>query len=214
MADQVQGWVYAEEFSAIGQEAIDAATAYAHEVGLTPLSPATGATLRMIAGLLQARAVVEVSTGTGISALWMLAGMHPEGILTTIDEEVEHHRLAKRAFQTAGVRPTRARTISGRAYEVLPRLADGGYDLMFIDATPTEAADYADHALRLLRPGGALVVANSLWHGRVADPARRDEQTVAMRQLSKDLQERFPTALLPVGEGLTVALTGPPADRS
>lgn len=206
MADRVSSWVYAEEFATIPDPAFEQATTFAHEMGLEPLSPATGATLRMIAGLLQARAVVEVNTGTGVSGLWLLAGMHPDGILTTIDDEVEHHRYAKQAFATAGIPSTRTRTISGRAYEVLPRLADEAYDVVYIDAIPTQAADYTDHALRVLRDGGALIIANALWRGRVADPTKRDEQTVAMRQLSKALQEEFTTALLPVGEGLTVVI--------
>src|SRR5690625_635974 len=97
MADRVSSWVYAEEFAAIPDPALEQATTFAHEMGLEPLSPATGATLRMIAGLLKARAVVEVNTGTGVSGLWLLAGMHRDGILTTIDDEVEHHRSGKRA---------------------------------------------------------------------------------------------------------------------
>ena len=206
MPDRVQSWVYTEEFASIPDPALDEATAYAQEIGIDSLSPATGSALRMVAALLKARGVVEVNTGTGVSGLWLLAGMHPEGILTTIDEEVEHHRLAKKAFATAQIPSGRTRTISGRAYEVLPRLADGGYDLVFIDAMPTQAADFSEHALRILRPGGALVIANALWHNRVADPARRDEQTVAMRQLNKTLQEEYSTALLPVGEGLTVVV--------
>lgn len=204
--DRIQSWAYAEEFAAPQDEALQFAAARAQELGLDSLSPATGSTLRMITALLAARAVVEVNTGTGASGLWLLAGMHPEGILTTIDEEVEHHRHAKKAFSLAGVAATRTRTISGRAYEVLPRLADSAYDAVYVDAMATEATDYTEHAMRLLRPGGALIIANSLWRGRVADPTRRDEQTVAMRELSKNLREDHLTALLPVGEGLTVAL--------
>lgn len=206
MSERVNNWMYAEEFAEHPDPALEQATAYAHEVGLTPLSPATGATLRMIARLLDARAVVEVNTGTGVSGLWLLQGMNYSGVLTTIDEEVEHHRYAKRAFAAGEIPATRTRTISGRAHEVLPRLADGGYDLFFIDTAPRHALDYAEHAMRLLRPGGAIAVANTLWRGRVADPARRDEETVAMRTLSRDLSEEYPTTLIPVGEGLTVAI--------
>lgn len=206
MGDRAQSWVYSEEFSASTDPALEEATLHAHEMGLAPLSPATGATLRMVAGLLNARSVVETATETGVSGLWLLAGMHPDGVLTTIDDEVEHQRFAKQAFALAGIAPVRTRVISGRAYEVLPRLADGGYDLVLLNTMPTQALDFVEHALRLLRPGGGLVIANSLWHNRVANPARRDEQTVAMRQLSKNLNEEYPTVLLPVGEGLTVAI--------
>lgn len=206
MGDRIQSWVYTEEFSAPVDPAINEATLHAQEIGLTPISAATGATLRMLTGLLSARSVVEIATETGVSSLWLLAGMHPEGVLTTIDDEVEHQRFARQAFAAAGIPASRTRVISGRAYEVLPRLTDGGYDVVFLNTMPTQAQDYAEHALRLLRPGGGLVIANSLWHNRVADPARRDEQTVAMRQLSKNLNEEYPTVLLPVGDGLTVAI--------
>lgn len=149
-----------------------------------------------------------MGTGTGVSGLWLLAGMNSEGVLTTIDSEMEHQRAAKEAFAAAGVKSTRTRTISGRALEVLPRLADSAYDLVVIDCDPDRASDYCDQGLRMLRPGGALVVVNALWHDRVADPARRDEATVAMRELGKQLRadEDLLTSLLPVGDGLLAAV--------
>src|SRR5690606_8996884 len=112
-------------------------------------------------------------------------------------------RSAKEAFAAAGVRSTRTRTISGRALDVLPRLADGAYDLVLVDGDPAEAADCADQAIRMLRTGGVLVVNEALWHDRVADPARRDEDTVAMRELGRRVRddERLLPALLPVGGG-------------
>jgi len=149
-----------------------------------------------------------VGTGTGVSGLWLLEGMADDGVLTTIDVEVEHQRAAKEAFAAAGVRSTRTRTISGRALDVLPRLADGAYDLVLVDGDPAEAADCADQAIRMLRTGGVLVVNEALWHDRVADPARRDEDTVAMRELGRRVRddERLLPALLPVGGGLLTAV--------
>ncbi|GAB2966431.1 hypothetical protein GCM10027212_00170 [Actinotalea caeni] len=149
-----------------------------------------------------------MGTGTGVSGLWLLEGMADDGVLTTIDVEVEHQRAAKEAFAAAGVRSTRTRTISGRALDVLPRLADGAYDLVLVDGDPAEAADCADQAIRMLRTGGVLVVNEALWHDRVADPARRDEDTVAMRELGRRVRddERLLPALLPVGGGLLTAV--------
>ncbi|WP_354002700.1 O-methyltransferase [Occultella kanbiaonis] len=172
------------------------------------MSTGTGAALRLLAAASHARAVAEIGTGTGVSGLWLLDGMDPEGVLTTIDVEVEHQRAAKEAFAAAGIRATRTRPISGRALDVLPRLADAAYDLVFIDAEPTEAGDYADQAVRMLRSGGSLAVTDALWHDRVADPARRDEATVAMRELGRRLREdeRLIPALLPSGDGLLVAV--------
>src|SRR5699024_11961329 len=132
----------------------------------------------------------------------------PDGVLTTIDAEMEHQRAANEAFAAAGIKSTRTRTISGRALEVLPRLADGAYDLVVLDCDPDRAADYCEQGLRMLRPGGAIVVVGALWHDRVADPARRDEATVAMRELGRRLRadENLITGLLPVGDGILAAV--------
>lgn len=206
-SDKVQSWAYTEEF-ATEPEPVRDARDKAEELGITAVSAGTGATLRLLAAALGAHSVAEIGTGTGVSGLWLLDGMAPDGVLTTIDVEVEHQRAAKEAFAAAGIKSTRTRTISGRALDVLPRLADGAYDLVFVDGDPAEASDYADQAVRMLRSGGALAVNDALWHDRVADPARRDEDTVAMRELGKRVREdeRLVASLLPVGGGLLVAI--------
>ncbi|GAA1653716.1 hypothetical protein GCM10009790_38440 [Georgenia ruanii] len=162
----------------------------------------------MLAAAGRAHAVAEVGTGTGVSALWLLGGMTPDGVLTTIDVESEHQRAARQAFAAAGIRPARTRLIAGRALDVLPRLADGAYDLVHVDGDPTEAGDDVAQAVRLLRPGGILAVNAALWHDRVADPARRDDTTVAVRELGRQVREdaRLVSALLPSGDGLLVAV--------
>jgi predicted O-methyltransferase YrrM len=98
--------------------------------------------------------------------------------------------------------------IPGRALDVLPRLTDGAYDLVLLDADKTEYQAYLDQALRLLRPGGLLVVDNALWHDRVADPAQRDSSTTAIRELAKAVREddRLTSTMLPCGDGLLVAV--------
>ncbi len=135
--------------------------------------------------MLEARAVVEIGTGTGVSGLWLLRGMRPDGVLTTVDIEAEHQRLARETFTEAGIPAQRARTIAGAALDVLPRLTDGHYDLVFCDGDKAEYSAYLDEALRLLRPGGVVAFDNALWHDRVADPAQRDEETVAIRELGR-----------------------------
>src|SRR5690606_41226476 len=116
----------------------------AEGVGISAVAPGVGAALRLLAAALRARAVAEVGTGTGVSGLWLVEGMAGDGVLTTIDVEVEHQRAAKEAFAAAGVRSTRTRTISGRALDVLPRRADGAYDLVLVDGDPAAPADRAD----------------------------------------------------------------------
>ena len=199
-------WTYAEAFVA-EDDVLAAARARAEEVGVSPVSPGSGAALRFLASVLDARAVVEIGTGTGVSGLWLLRGMRGDGVLTTVDIEAEHQRLAKETFGEAGVPANRARTIAGAGLDVLPRLTDGHYDLVFCDGDKREYGEYLAEALRLLRPGGVVAFDNALWHDRVADPAQRDEETVAIRELGRTIaaHDSLVAVLLPVGDGLLCA---------
>lgn len=200
-------WEFSEAYVA-EDSVLTEARARAEEVGCAPIQPGGGAALRLLAALLDARHVVEIGTGTGVSGVWLLRGMNPDGILTSVDVEAEHQRHAREAFAAEGVAPSRTRLITGRALEVLPRLADASYDLVLADGAKDEYADYVEQAARLLRPGGVLALDNALWHDRTADPAQRDPDTVAIRGAVTALQEdeRFLVALLPVGDGLLTAV--------
>jgi predicted O-methyltransferase YrrM len=168
----------------------------------------TGAALRVLAAALPARSVVEIGTGAGVSGLYLLDGMPDDGVLTTIDIEPENQRAAREAFAEARIRPNRTRLITGRALDVLPRLTDAAYDLVLLDADRTEYEAYLEQAVRLLRPGGVLAVDNALGKNKVADPAQRDPRTTAVRELGKRVREheRLLPAMLPVGDGLLVAV--------
>jgi predicted O-methyltransferase YrrM len=199
-------WAYAEEFVS-EDDVLVAARSRATEVGVVPIGSGGGAALRFLAAVTEARAVVEIGTGTGVSGLWMLRGMRADGVLTTVDTEAEHQRLAKQSFTEAGIPPQRVRLIPGAALEVLPRLTDGHYDMVFCDGDKLEYSAYLNEALRLLKPGGIVAFDNALWHDRVADPAQRDAETVAIRELGKAVREHdlLLPVLLPVGDGLLVA---------
>jgi predicted O-methyltransferase YrrM len=199
-------WSYSETFVE-EDEVLVAARARAEEVGAVAIGSGGGAALRFLASVIEARAVVEVGTGAGVSGVWLLRGMRSDGVLTTIDIEAEHQRLARESYNDAGIPPQRARTIAGAALEVLPRLTDGHYDLVFCDGDKAEYAAYLKEALRLLRPGGIVAFDNALWHDRVADPAQRDEETVEIRGLGREIAEHdgLVPVLLPVGDGLLVA---------
>jgi predicted O-methyltransferase YrrM len=181
----------------------------AAEVGGTvPVGPVTGATLRFVAAAIGAKSVVEIGTGCGTSGLWLLRGMRPGGVLTSVDVEPEHQRLARSVFLEAGFPAGRYRLISGRALEVLPRLADGAYDLVFSDADQHEYPEYLVAALRLLRPGGVVIFDNALSRDRVADPGCADPDAVAVRELCEQarVDDRLVPLLLPVGDGLLAAV--------
>jgi predicted O-methyltransferase YrrM len=189
-----------------------AARARATDLGSRPLGAAAGATLSFLATLLSARAVVEVGTGTGVSGLYLLRGMRAGGVLTTVDLEPEHSRAARVAFAEAGLPTHRARLINGVALEVLPRLADAAYDMVFCATVGRDFPAYLAEALRLLRPGGVVVFGNALWRDRVADPSARDPDTVAVRELgriARDHPDLVPV-LLPVSDGLLAAAYRPP----
>jgi predicted O-methyltransferase YrrM len=200
-------WTYAEQWLAEEGPIVEA-RAKAAELGCEPIGRGGATALTMIAALLDARAVVEVGTGAGVSGLALLRGMRADGVLTTVDVEAEHQRVARATFAAAGISPVRTRLITGRALEVLPRLTDAHYDLVFVDGDKSEYAAYLDQAVRLLRPGGVVVFDNALWHDKVADPAQRDPQTVGLRELVTAVRddERFTPALLPVGDGLLVGV--------
>jgi predicted O-methyltransferase YrrM len=187
---------------------LSTARSLAGEIGVDAISSGVGATLRLLAATCGARAVVEIGTGTGVSGMWLLRGMRPAGVLTTIDVEAEHQRIARRLFLEAGFAPGRTRIITGRALDVVPRLADGVYDMVFVDADPGDYAAQVDAARRLLRPGGVLALHGALAGGRVGDPAARDPVAVAMREVGKAVRESedWIPALLPAGDGLLAAV--------
>ena len=184
----------------IEDDIIRAARNRAAEHGLTVPPPSLGAALRFLAALLDARSVVEVGTGTGVTGIWLLRGMRPDGVLTSVDPDPDYQRMARAAYTEAGVPANRARLIAGRPIEVLPRLTDGGYDLMSVCSDPLEYTDYLREAPRLLREGGVVVFGDP--SGRAPGP---------MRELGKELlaTEDFAAVLLPIGTGLLAATKRP-----
>jgi predicted O-methyltransferase YrrM len=204
----------AESLSAHAEGSIseDAILAAARErsvdIGARAVTPAVGALLSMLTKLSGGKAVAEVGTGAGVSGLWLLSGMSDDGVLTTIDIEPEYLRMAKQAFSEAGIGPSRTRLISGRAQEVLTRLADDSYDVVFVDADPIDQPDYVVEGVRLLRSGGVIVVHGSALGGRAGDPAARDADVIAVREAARLIaeDERLTPALVPLGDGVLAAV--------
>ncbi|MEU3604341.1 O-methyltransferase [Streptomyces sp. NPDC035033] len=206
-ANRQTDWALAEAFVA-EDEALRWARERARETGLPSVSPGTGAALRLLAASADAKAVAEIGTGTGVSGIYLLLGMRPDGTLTTVDVQPEHQQFAKTAFRAAGFAGNRARFIPGRALDVLPRLADGGYDLVFCDGDREEYPDYLAESLRLLRPGGLVCFEGVFAEGRTVDSGAQPAEVQRVRELLRTVRESsqlLPT-LLPVGDGLLCAV--------
>ncbi|WP_327325896.1 O-methyltransferase [Streptomyces sp. NBC_01210] len=206
-ANRQTSWAFADAFVA-EDDTLRWARDRARESGLPSVSPGTGAALRLLAATADAKAVAEIGTGTGVSGIYLLQGMRPDGVLTTVDPEPDRQQFAKEAFRAAGFAGNRARFIPGRALDVLPRLADGGYDLVFCDGDRMESLDYLAESLRLLRPGGLVCFEGVFADGRTVDSAAQPAEVVRLRELLRavrESQELLPS-LLPVGDGLLCAV--------
>jgi predicted O-methyltransferase YrrM len=186
---------------------VAAARERAVDAGAGAVSPAVGALLGLLARLAGGKSVAEVGTGAGVSGLWLLSGMREDGVLTTIDVEPEHQRLAKQAFTEAGIGASRTRLIGGRAQDVLPRLADESYDLVFLDADPRDQPEFVVEGIRLLRTGGAIVVHRAALGGRAGDPGANDAEVAAVREAARLIaeDERLTPVQIPLGDGILAA---------
>jgi Predicted O-methyltransferase len=198
---------FAEAFAA-ESEPSRAARRSAIELGLSSISGGVAATLALLTKTVAAKAVVEIGTGSGVSGLALFAGMVSDGVLTSIDAESENQAAAREAFTEAGVPSRRVRLIAGQALVVLPKLSDGAYDLVFVNGDPLEYVEYVAQAERLLRTGGLLVLHHALWEGKVADEQNSDDEPLIVREALAAVQDSglFTSALLPLGDGLLVAV--------
>jgi predicted O-methyltransferase YrrM len=175
------------------------------------ISPEQGQFMQLLARLTGARRALEVGVFTGYSSLAVALAMPDDGRLVACDVSEEWTSIARRYWAEAGV----AGKIDLRlapATETLAGLVAAGeagtYDFAFVDADKGNYATYYERALELLRPGGLIAVDNTLWSGRVADPSVDDPDTAAIRAFNETVHrdERVDLSLLPVGDGLTLAL--------
>lgn len=156
-------------------------------------SPAVCGLLRWAAATADARHAVEIGSGAGVTGLWLLEGMPPRGVLTTVEPDAERHGLATDAYDQAGVH-RRVRVILGEPDEVLDRLSDRGYELAVLNTRPTQGL--IAEALRLLHPGGLLVLI-----GLGDDP---DELAAHLED-----HERLASTVLPLDDGVALAILLP-----
>jgi len=202
MIDKISSWKFAEDYSVEPSE-IREARHHAEQLGVESVTPATGAQLAVLAAISKAKNIVEAGTGAGISGLWLLSAAK-DSTLTTIDNEPEYQNVAKKNFAAAGIPANRIRVITGKAKAVMGNMAEGGYDLVFLDIDPLELEELLPTAVALIRPGGALVVAHALWRDRVPNPTLRDDETAAIRAATRAFTDvdGFISSISLVGDGL------------
>jgi predicted O-methyltransferase YrrM len=174
------------------------------------IAPEQGQFMALLVRLTGARRILEIGTFTGYSALAMALALPPEGRIVACDVSEPWTQIARRYWQRAGV----AQRIELRLAPALQTLdaliAEGGggsFDFAFIDADKSRYLDYYERSLVLLRPDGLIAVDNTLWGGSVADPAKTDADTAAIRAFNVALHDdpRIELSLVPIGDGLTLA---------
>ncbi len=198
---------YAESF--IAEDAVKtAARARGLELGVIDVTQGTGTYLRHLAHQLSAQSVVEIGTGSGVGALWLLEGMMSSGTLTSIDDEMEHTNIAKMALTDADIAQPRFRLITNSVMDVMTKLTDRAYDLVVFRHNPEDLSFAISEAHRVLRSGGVFVIDNFFGGSKVQDPAQRDPKTIALREAGKSIKadtEAWVTTLIPTGDGLLLA---------
>ena len=188
-------------------EIIQRARQRGNEIGTYDTTPAVGSLLRYLTHLIGATSIVEIGTGAGVSGLWIFQAMTQKGLLTSIDDEVENAKLAKQAFDEAGISASRYRLITGNSREIVGKLADSLYDI-FILRRNADLLESVENGYRSLRPGGILVIDRAILSGKVADPTQRDPESIGYREVIKvikESQDHWLPMLLPVGDGVMVA---------
>ncbi|MGB5102370.1 MAG: class I SAM-dependent methyltransferase [Steroidobacteraceae bacterium] len=174
------------------------------------IAPEQGQFMALLVRLLGARLCLEIGVFTGYSSLATALALPDDGRILACDVSEEWTAVARRYWKAAGVEHKLDLRLAP-ALETLDGLLDEGqagrYDLAFIDAEKESYVAYYERTLRLLRPGGLVIVDNTLWDGKVADPEYADEDTVALRHFNEHLHrdERVDLSLVPVGDGLTLA---------
>ncbi|MGQ7818166.1 O-methyltransferase [Metapseudomonas furukawaii] len=169
------------------------------------VAPEQGQFLALLVKLIGARRILEVGTFTGYSALCMAAELPEDGRLLCCDLPGDYNATARRYWAEAGV-AERIELRLGPALDTLVTLADGAFDLAFIDADKANYPVYLEEALRLVRPGGLILFDNVLWSGRVLEIEPESEDTRAIQALNRALRDdaRVDLSLLPLGDGLTL----------
>ena len=175
------------------------------------ISADQGQFMALIVQLMGARRTLEVGVFTGYSSLAVALALPADGRITACDVSDEYTSVARRYWKEAGVDHMIDLQLRPALETLNQLLAEGRgrtFDFAFIDADKTNYEGYYECALELLRPGGLIMVDNTLWSGRVADPNDNEKDTVAIRRFNKKLHtdSRVTLSMLSIGDGVTLAL--------
>ena len=175
------------------------------------VAPDQGQFLALLARMVGAKRCLEIGVFTGYSSLAVAMALPEEGHILALDVSDEWTSIARRYWKKAGV-DHKIELRLGKAMSTLDTLISlresGRFDMVFIDADKSSYLGYYERCLELVRRGGLIAIDNTLWSGRVADPTNKEIDTIALRAFNQALHhdERIDLALLPVGDGVTLAL--------
>ncbi|WP_417445143.1 O-methyltransferase [Joostella sp.] len=182
------------------------------ETNLTTLQPRMlsghfqGRFLSLLSKMIYPKAILEIGTFTGYSAICLAEGMAKNGTLYTIDINEELHDLQRKYFDKSGY-GDQIKQYVGDALEIIPEL-DTKFDLVFIDADKPNYVNYFDLIIDKMNPGGIILSDNVLWSGKVVEELKKgDKSTETLLEYNKRLKEdpRVETVLLPIRDGLTLS---------
>ena len=206
LSPELHGYMLAHGTAAdsIQQELIDATRALGG-ISMMQIAPEQGALMTLLARLMGAKRAIEVGTFTGYSALCLARGLPEDGQLICCDVSEEWTKIGVPFWEKAGVRDRIDLRIAP-ALETLRSIEeDAAFDLAFIDADKSAYASYVEELLRLVRPGGLILVDNVLWSGRVVDETADDDNTLAIRAFNEKVanDSRLECVMLAISDGLT-----------
>jgi len=171
------------------------------------IGPEQGTFMTLLTQLTGASRALEIGTFTGYSSICLARGLTADGMLTCCDVSEEWTSVARKYWRLAGV-ADRIRLELRPALQTLQAMpASELFDVAFIDADKTGYVSYWDEVVPRIRPGGIILVDNTLSHGRVIDPATTNKDVVGIRAFNDHAagDDRVVLVLLPIGDGLTMA---------
>ncbi len=190
----------------LSQLAAETAASFPDSAGMQ-IGPEQGTFMTLLTQLVGASRALEIGTFTGYSSICIARGLASGGKLTCCDVSDEWTSVARKYWQLAGVADRIELELRPAAATLRAMPPTEIFDIAFIDADKTGYVSYWDEVVPRIRPGGAILIDNTLSHGRVIDPDTTDENVLGIRAFNDHAaaDDRVVLVLLPIGDGLTLA---------